>query len=133
MHTKKPVSQAFKPIGKPVLLYTKKSFAVRRLFAFVEKFAYVKVFAGQQAVDTRGNYIVIAELTCFNQRAADGRRDEFLSPIVYDAAGNATRQIEDGFQGSADNGITLAGMRVEIAQRYWISRSPVSAWSVRFW
>ena len=76
------------------------------------------MLACQQAVDTRGNYIVIAELTCFNQRAADGRRDEFLAPVIDDAAGDATWQIEDGFQGSADNGITLAGMRVEIAQRY---------------
>ena len=95
MHTKKPVSLAFKPIGKPVLLYTKKSFAVRRLFAFVEKLADVEMLACQQAVDTRGNYIVIAELACFNQRAADGRCDKFLSPVIDNAAGNAARLIVD--------------------------------------
>ena len=76
------------------------------------------MLACQQAVDTRGNYIVIAELTCFNQRAADGRRDEFLAPVIDDAAGDATWQIEDRFQGSADNSIAFTWMCVEITQRY---------------
>ena len=76
------------------------------------------MLACQQAVDTRGNYIVIAELTCFNQRAADGRRDKFLSPVIDNAAGDAARQIEDRFQGSADNSIAFTRMCVEITQRY---------------
>ena len=71
------------------------------------------MLACQQAVDTRGNYIVIAELTSLNQRVADGRRDEFLTPVIDDAAGDATWQIEDGFQGSADNSIAFTWMCVD--------------------
>ena len=76
------------------------------------------MLACQQAVDTCSDHLIVAELTCFNQRAADGRRDEFLTPVIDDAAGDATWQIEDGFQGSADNSIAFTWMCVEITQRY---------------
>lgn len=84
----------------------------------MDEFGDIEVLTCQQAVYACSDNLIVAELTCLNQRAADGGRDEFLAPVIDDATGDATWQIEDGFQGSADNGITLAGMRVEIAQRY---------------